>query len=193
MDDAKKLTVLNPDGSIPRDNPFSGSPLYSLGHRNPQGLAWHPDTKTMYAAEHGPSGELGLCCRDEVNVIEAGENYGWPEISGRGGGSRFVDPIADSGSSDTWAPSGILVPSRGPWRGSLLVAALRGTHVRRLILAAPAFRRVAKQEVYFHGVLGRLRDIFQGPDGTLYVLTNNTDGRGRPRTDDDRLLRIVFR
>jgi glucose/arabinose dehydrogenase len=189
---AGKILRLNPDGTIPDDNPFSGSPIYSMGHRNPQGLAWHPDARTMYAAEHGPSGDLGLCCRDEVNVIEAGKNYGWPEASGRGGAPRFVDPIADSGANETWAPSGILVPSRGPWRGSLLMTALRGTHLRRLILAGPELTRVSNQEVYFRE-LGRLRDVIQGPDGTLYVITNNTDGRGRPGPNDDRLLRVVFR
>lgn len=190
---AGKILRLNPDGTIPDDNPFSGSPIYTLGHRNPQGLAWHPETRTMYAAEHGPSGDLGLCCRDEVNVIEAGKNYGWPEASGRGGAPRFVDPLADSGTNETWAPSGILVPSRGPWRGNLLVAALRGTHLRRLILAGSEFARVSSQEVHFRGELGRLRDVVQGPDGTIYILTNNTDGRGQPRPNDDRLLRIVFR
>lgn len=189
---AGKILRLNPDGTIPDDNPFLGSPVYSLGHRNPQGLAWHPQTRTMYEAEHGPSGEFGLCCRDEINVIEAGKNYGWPEASGRGGAPRFVDPIADSGASETWAPSGILVPSAGPWRDSLLVAALRGSQLRRLILSGPGFARVASQEVYFREP-GRLRDIFQGPDGTLYLLTNNTDGRGTPRPNDDRLLRIIIK
>ncbi len=188
-----KILRLNPDGSIPNDNPFAGSPVYSLGHRNPQGLAWHPGTHTMYEAEHGPSGDLGLCCRDEVNVIEAGKNYGWPEASGKGGAPRFVDPIADSGTNDTWAPSGILVPSSGPWRGSLLVAELRGSQLRRLLLAGPGFTQVSSQEVYFRGDFGRLRDIFQGPDGTLYLLTNNTDGRGAPRPHDDQLLKIVFK
>lgn len=187
-----KILRLNPDGTIPEDNPFPGSPVYTLGHRNPQGLAWHPQTHTMYEAEHGPSGDLGLCCRDEINVIEAGRNYGWPEASGKGGAPRFVDPIADSGAYETWAPSGILVPSAGPWRDSLLVAALRGSQLRRLLLTGPGFTRVASQEVYFRE-LGRLRDVFQGPDGTLYLLTNNTDGRGTPRTHDDRLVRIVFR
>lgn len=189
---AGKILRLNPDGSVPDDNPFAGSPVYSLGHRNPQGLAWHPQTRRLFAAEHGPSGERGLCCRDEVNIIEAGKNYGWPEISGRGGGSGFVDPIADSGRDDTWAPSGILIPSRGPWQGSVLVTALRGMHLRRFILAGPEFVRVADQEVYFSGDLGRLRDVFQGPDGTIYLLTNNSDGRGRRGANDDRLLRIVF-
>ncbi len=189
---AGKILRLNPDGSVPQDNPSAGLPVYALGIRNSQGLAWHPVAKTMYASDHGPTGEFGLCCRDEVNVIEAGRNYGWPEVSGRGGDGRFVDPIADSGAEDTWAPSGSLAPTRSPWQGSLLVTALRGTHLRRLVLAAPQFTRVTRQEVYFRGDLGRLRDVFEGPDGTIYLLTNNTDGRGRPGPTDDRLLRIVL-
>jgi glucose/arabinose dehydrogenase len=188
-----KILRLNPDGSIPDDKQFGGSPVYSLGHRNPQGLAWHPETKTMYASEHGPTGEMGLCCRDKVNVIEAAKNYGWPDEYERGRAPTFVEPIAFSGTTETWAPSGIVVPSLGPWRGSLLMAELRGSELRRLILAGPSFTQVRGHEVYFHSELGRLRDVLQGPDGTLYVFTNNTDGRGTPRPHDDRLLKIVFR
>lgn len=165
---------------------------YSLGHRNPQGLAWHHETKTLYASEHGPSGGPGSCCHDEINIIEPGKNYGWPEVAGAGGAPRFVDPIAESGAHDTWAPSGIAIPSGGPWRNNLLVTALRGTHLRRLVLDPPDFRRVSAQEMLFRE-LGRLRDVVQGPDGTLYLLTSNRDGRGRPGADDDRLLRVVFR
>lgn len=187
-----KILRINPDGTIPADNPFAGSPVYSFGHRNAQGLAWHPQVTTMYASEHGPTGEFGLCCRDKVNVIKAGNNYGWPVVAGRAGDRRFVDPIADSGTSDTWAPSGILVPSRGPWQGSVLVAELRGASLRRLLLTGAEFTQVRSQEVYFRDELGRLRDVFEGPDGTLYLLTNNTDGRGTPRPHDDRMLKILF-
>ena len=187
-----KILRINPDGSVPADNPFAGSPVYSFGHRNAQGLAWHPQAPTMYASEHGPTGEFGLCCRDKVNVIKAGNNYGWPLVAGRAGDPRFVDPIADSGTSNTWAPSGILVPSRGQWQGSVLVAELRGASLRRLLVTGAGFTQVASQEVYFRDELGRLRDVFEGPDGTLYLLTNNTDGRGTSRPHDDRMLKIVF-
>jgi glucose/arabinose dehydrogenase len=183
---AGKVLRINADGSVPSDNPFPGSPVYTLGHRNPQGLAWHPETKVLYESEHGPS------AHDEINILESGKNYGWPEVTGTGGGSRFVDPIAESGGSTTWAPSGIAIPSAGPWRNSLLAAALRGNQLRRFVLQAPEFRRVTEQEAFFQN-LGRLRDVVQGPDGSLYMLTSNRDGRGRPGPDDDRLLRIVFR
>lgn len=190
---AGKILRINADGTIPADNPFPNSPVYSFGNRNAQGLAWHPDTKVMFESEHGPSGEFGLCCHDEINIIESGKNYGWPHKAGVGGVPEYVDPIAESGASATWAPSGALIPNSGPWRGSLLVATLRGAHLRRFVLLPPDFRRVLRQEMYFSGELGRLRDIEQGPDGSLYLLTSNRDGRGRPTPDDDRFLRIVFR
>ncbi len=189
---AGKILRINPDGTIPPDNPFPNSPVYSFGHRNGQGLAWHPDTKAMFESEHGPSGEFGLCCHDEVNIIEPGKNYGWPFKAGIGGSPRYVDPIVESGATDTWAPSGILIPTSGPWRGSVLIAALRGVHLRRLVLRPPDFRQVLRQETYFSGELGRLRDVVQGPDGSIYLLTSNRDGRGRPTPEDDRVLRIVF-
>ncbi len=190
---AGKILRLNPDGTIPSDNPFPNSPVYSFGNRNPQGIAWHPDTKVLFESEHGPSGEFGLCCHDEVNIIEPGKNYGWPAVAGMGGAPRYVDPIVESGANDTWAPSGIVIPTTGPWRGSVLIAALRGVHLRRLILGPLEFRRVIKQEIYFDGELGRLRDVVQAPDGSLYLLTSNRDGRGRPSPDDDRMFRIIFR
>jgi glucose/arabinose dehydrogenase len=189
---AGKILRINADGTIPPDNPFPNSPIYSIGNRNGQGLAWHPDTKTMFESEHGPSGEFGLCCHDELNIIEPGKNYGWPAKAGIRGDPRYVDPIAESGATATWAPSGILIPTSGPWRGSVLMACLRGVHLRRFVLASPDFRRVQSQEVYFEGELGRLRDVVQGPDGTIYLLTSNRDGRGRATSEDDRVLRIVF-
>lgn len=196
---AGKILRVNPDGSIPSDNPFPNSPVYSYGHRNVQGLAWHPETRVMFASEHGPSGELG-CCHDEINIIEPGGNYGWPVVAGAGEpiifwkliSRRHIGPLVESGAGATWAPSGIAIPSSGPWRNSLLMAALRGAQLRRFVLQPPEFRRVVDQEAFFQN-LGRLRDVVQGPDGTLYILTNNRDGRGRPGPADDRILNITFR
>jgi len=96
---AGKILRINPDGSIPTDNPFSGSPVYSYGHRNPQGLAWHPVTGQLFATEHGPVGH------DELNIISPGNNYGWPIVSGIVSDPRFLDPILESGL-ETWAPGG---------------------------------------------------------------------------------------
>lgn len=184
---AGKILRVNPDGSIPADNPFPRSPVYSYGHRNPQGLAWHPGTGALYATEHGPSGERGLCCHDEVNLIRKGMNYGWPEVVGYSQDQRFVSPILES-EEDTWAPSGAGFATRGTWRGVLFFAALRGQALHYV-----DFRQDG--QVLRHGLLlknrfGRLRDVVEGPDGALYILTTNRDGRGAPAPDDDRLLRV---
>jgi glucose/arabinose dehydrogenase len=184
---AGKILRLTPDGGVPDDNPFPGSPVYSLGHRNVQGLAWHPQTRRLYATEHGPSGERGFA-HDEVNLIRPGGNYGWPEVlCGQDGRPEFVDALACSGN-DTWAPSGADFVTRGPWRGRLLVANLRGAHLRAFLLS-PDGGRVERQEVVLSG-FGRLRDVVEGPDGALYVLTSNRDGRGQPAPSDDRILRL---
>ncbi|GBC81641.1 Aldose sugar dehydrogenase YliI [bacterium HR10] len=191
---AGKILRLNPDGSIPTDNPFPNSPVWSYGHRNPQGLAWHPVTGTLFSTEHGPSGLPPNCCHDEVNVIEPGQNYGWPSVFGIRGDPRFVDPILESGL-DTWAPSGAAFYSGDQlpesWRGRFFFAALRGQHLGRVTLRSPDLRSVERFEKLFVGEFGRLRDVVQGPDGFLYVTTSNRDGRGIPRSGDDRLLRIA--
>lgn len=186
---AGKILRITADGEIPRDNPISGSPVFSLGHRNVQGLGWHPGTKTLYATEHGPSGERGWCCHDEVNVIRPGGDYGWPEVIGddHKGKPEYVAPLVHSGR-DTWAPSGASFVSRGPWKGRFLFANLRGAHLRMLVLS-PDGKRLIRQERLVEG-FGRLRDVVEGPDGALYVLTSNRDGRGRPREGDDRILRV---
>ena len=185
---AGKILRITPDGEIPRDNPMAGSPVYSMGHRNVQGLAWHPQTKGLYATEHGPSGERG-CCQDEVNVIRPGGNYGWPEVTGdeHSRDPRYTTPLTHSGR-ETWAPSGAAFISSGPWMGRFLFAALRGRHLRMLVLSEDG-GGVMRQERLVEG-FGRLRDVVEGPDGALYVLTNNRDGRGSPAPDDDRILRI---
>jgi glucose/arabinose dehydrogenase len=181
---AGKIHRLEPDGSVPADNPFrrdGGAPssVWSLGHRNPQGLAWDAAGR-LYASEHGPS------AHDEVNLVEPGKNYGWPEVSGRArsDGARFVDPVAESGDRDTWAPSGMAFLD-----GHLYVAGLRGQRLVRLTLAADG--GVSAVTSLLAGVHGRLRDVVAGPDGALYVATSNRDGRGSPRPDDDRILRVV--
>jgi glucose/arabinose dehydrogenase len=103
------------DGSVPADNPFPNSYVYSYGHRNPQGLAWQPKTGRLYATEHGPSG-FQSCCRDEVNLIEPGKNYGWPEVRGDETREGMVSPVIHAGTSETWAPAGASFATRGPWR-----------------------------------------------------------------------------
>jgi len=188
---AGKILRLNLDGSVPIDNPFPGSPIYSLGHRNPQGLDWHPETHQLYSTEHGPSGERGLTGHDELNRILPGGNYGWPEVIGAPGIKKFQDPMYHSGNS-TWAPSGCGFAKGqllGDWSNNLFFAALRGEHLHRVVIDE-SNESVAYAEKLYQGVFGRLRDVVQGPDGYLYILTSNRDGRGVPRQNDDKILRI---
>ena len=173
---AGKILRLNPDGSVPADNPVPGSPLLTLGHRNPQGLAWHGSGRLL-GAEHGPSGH------DEINLILPGRNYGWPDVSGQGGDRRYAEPLLES-ERDTWAPSGIAILG-----ADLYVASLRGRRLLRVRLAAEG-ARVAQVDALLDGTHGRLRDVVVGPDGALYVATSNRDGRGSPAPEDDRILRV---
>ncbi len=187
-----KILRLTPDGRIPDDNPFLGSPVYSLGHRNPQGLAWHPGTGDLFSSEHGPSGEYGLRERDEINVISPGGNYGWPIVVGAAGMEPFIDPII------MWPratpPSGMAF-----WEGMLFVATLRSRALLRIELNISGENyEVNRIDRLFagdwaSGTYGRLRDAVAGPYGALYVLTNNRDGRGSPQPGDDRILRITLK
>jgi glucose/arabinose dehydrogenase len=187
-----KIIRLNPDGSIPADNPFPNSYVYSYGHRNPQGLAWQPGTGRLYSTEHGPSGFQG-CCRDEVNFIEAGKNYGWPVIRGDETKEGLISPVIHAGINETWAPCGATFATAGPWAGSLLFTGLRGQTLYRLTLDRENPRTATSLERYFYRQFGRLRDIVEGPDRSLYLLTSNRDGRGNPGRDDDRVIRIRFK
>lgn len=182
-----KILRIARDGSIPSTNPFPGTPVYSWGHRNPQGLAWHPVTGKLFSSEHGQK------AHDEINIIEAGANYGWPLIEGDQTGGKehpeFKTPILHSGDK-TWAPSGIAFITQGPWKGSLLVANLKGTQVLKVTLKSPDFTTVSGTESLFSKQYGRIRSVTEGPDGSLYLLTNNRDGRGTPSAGDDRLIRL---
>jgi aldose sugar dehydrogenase len=191
---AGKILRLAPDGSVPDDNPREGSPVWSSGHRNPQGLAWDDDGN-LYASEHGPTGEFGgLCCKDELNRIEPGGFYGWPYSSagiatGQGEPPTEVqEPVAASGADDTWAPAGTAVIADGEGT-NVFVANLRAQNLLRFVVSPDDPDDVRSTEVALDG-LGRLRAAVVGPDDCLYLTTSNTDGRGQPVTDeDDRVLR----
>ncbi len=184
-----KILRINPDGGIPEDNPFEGSAVYSLGHRNPQGLDWDPDTGMLVISEHGPSGERGFA-HDEINIIKKGANYGWPEIVGGEERDGMEAPILHSGST-TWAPSGAAFydSDRIPeFAGRFLVATLAGKQLLAIDLDADA--GIADAREYLVGDYGRLRDVAVDDDGNVYILTSNRDGRGSPAPNDDRILKI---
>ena len=173
-----KILRVTADGEIPSDNPF-GNAVYSYGHRNVQGLAWDSEGR-LWATEHGRSGILsGL---DELNLIEKGKNYGWPDIQGAETKAGMVSPIIHSGASETLAPSGAEF-----FNGSIFFAGLRGETLYQAKLSEGKVTSLIK---HFSGEYGRLRTVRLGPDGYLYVLTNNRDGRGDPKTDDDKIIRF---
>jgi len=174
-----KILRLNDDGSIPQDNPFSNSPVFSYGHRNPQGMAWDK-SGNMFVTELGPSKN------DEINLIQAGQNYGWPEqqCSGKQGYVNAVmcyDPSIE--------PGGIIFYRGGllGFENELIMASLRGSNLYALEITKEGH---VSQKSILSG-LGRIRDVNEGNDGYLYVLTSNTDGKGFPASDDDKLVRIL--
>ena len=181
-----KILRVEPDGAVPQDNPFPGNPVYSYGHRNVEGLAWDSEEQ-LYASEFGAS------TWDEVNRIEAGENYGWPAVEGRGGQDRgYIDPITVWPTSEA-SPSGaeIMVEGAIPqWEGDLFVAALRGERLWHLDLNDRG--DVVHREKLLDGEVGRVRDVIQAPDGSLWVSTSNYDSYGNPVSEqDDRILRLA--
>ena len=195
---AGKILRYRPDGGIPSDNPFPNSPVYALGLRNVQGIAWSRDGQ-LFATDHGPSGfpnERFRRNHDELNVIRPGANYGWPDAAGMGGAPRFVDPIAEWNEPGI-APAGLawLEGPRFPgWSGSLFVGALRGTQLRRVTVRKDSLAQtgwsVVSDDIVLDSI-GRIRAVVAGPDGLLYLTTSNRDGRGSPLAGDDRVLRIV--
>jgi len=167
-----KILRMTPTGAVPRDNPVAGSLVYSLGHRNPQGIAWDADGQ-LWAAEFGQN------TWDEFNRIEPGDNYGWPVVEGIGSKDGFVDPVYQWPTSDA-SPSGLAFVG-----GTFFLAALRGERLWAITPGSPT-----SAVPFLAGSVGRLRDAVPGPDGSLWLLTNNTDGRGSPHTGDDKLLEV---
>ncbi len=176
---AGKILRLNDDGTIPHDNPFPNSPVYAYGLRNVQGLTWDLKTKKMYATDHGSTGN------DEINVITPGSNYGWPyeECSS---GEKYVKPLVCF--NPAIAPSGITIvhSNKLGYKDNLILATLKGSQLRSINLTS------GEQNNILLGY-GRLRDVVEAPDGSLYVLTSNTDGRGIVQENDDKILRIFKR
>ncbi|MEX6217727.1 PQQ-dependent sugar dehydrogenase [Mammaliicoccus sciuri] len=165
-----KILRINLDGSKPKDNPMSNSYVYSYGHRNLQGIVWTPDGQ-MYASEHGNQ------ANDEINEIKEGHNYGWPVIEGNEENNNMETPIFTSGSDDTWAPSGIAFKD-----GIIYSAALRGEGIMKFDVEKDEMKKVATK-------YGRIRDVYIVNDD-LYFVSNNTDGRGNPSQNDDKMYKV---
>lgn len=187
---AGKILRINSDGTFPADNPFPNSAVFSYGHRNPQGFDWHPVSGSLIATEHGPSGNDGPGGGDEVNLIEAGHNYGWPEVSHQETKTGMVDPLV------VFTPA--VAPASGMFysgdvfpqlKNTFLFGMLRGEGIMQVVFdemdQVVTYKKLSEVEV------GRVRDIVEGPDGYIYFTTSNRDGRGKPRSSDDQIYRLV--
>ena len=173
-----KILRVNDDGTMPYDNPFHNL-VFSYGHRNPQGMAWDK-SGSLYVTEHGPTKN------DEINLVKAGQNFGWPEQE-CSGNENFTDPLVCYNPS--LEPAGIVFYSANKLdlENDLIMATLRGTNLYKLTID----NGIITTQKSILGGAGRIRDVNEGPDGYLYILTGNTDGRGFPDKTDDKLIRIV--
>ena len=170
-----KILRMSPTGDVPADNPF-GSLVYSYGHRNPQGIVWDSSGQ-LWASEFGQN------TWDELNRITSGGNYGWPIVEGVGQGATadpaYLDPVQQWPTSEA-SPSGLAIVN-----DTIFMAALRGERIWRI---DPSTGEV---DDWFVNSFGRLRDVVSGPNGTLWFVSNNTDGRGTPSPGDDRLYQVT--
>ena len=190
---AGKTLRLNDDGTVPQDNPFVGQQnarpeIWSVGHRNAQGMDWQPGSNLMFQTEHGPSGFDGPGGGDEVNIVERGKNYGWPLIHHTTTRAGLESPLLEYTPACAPASGMFYRGSAFPkFKGNFFFGCLRGEMLIRVALEG---RKALGQE----GVVkeyGRIRDVAEGPDGYLYFSTSNRDGRGKPAEDDDRIMRLV--
>lgn len=188
-----KILRINGDGTIPSDNPFPNSPVWSYGHRNPQGMDWFPGTDVMWSTEHGPSGFDGPGGGDEVNVIVKGQSYGWPDVSHKDSKEGMVSPLlvftpAEAPASGMFYKSGKIAE----FKNTFLFGCLKGQGIM-VVSVDPtdptkqlSFRKIAN-------TYGRIRDITEGHDGNIYFSSSNKDGRGSEQDGDDKIYRIVVK
>ena len=174
---AGKILRLNDDGTIPHDNPYSNSSVYAYGFRNAQGLAWNIDTGNLYVPDQGAAGN------DEINLVLAGRNYGWPNEECNGNGEITAPLLCFNPSLE---PSGVIIPASDKlgYKGHLIFSALKGSHLREINF------ETGSQSTILVGY-GRIVDVAESSDGSIFVLTSNTDGRALPQKDDDKILRLT--
>ena len=174
---AGKILRVNEDGTIPRDNPFSNSSVYAYGFRNPQGLAWDIESGELYASDQGAAGN------DEINLVLPGKNYGWPNEECNSNGNNTAPLLCFNPSLE---PSGItfIISDNLGYANHLLVATLKGSHLREINF------ETGSQNTILVGY-GRIADVVESGDGSIFVLTSNTDGRALPQQGDDKILRLT--
>jgi len=192
---AGKTLRLNDDGTVPADNPFVSQKgarpeIWTYGNRNSQGIAWQPGTNLAFETEHGPSFFEGRGGGgDEVNILEAGKNYGWPEIHHIETRDGMISPLLEY--TPACAPGSAMFYNAAAFpafKGNFFFGCLRSTRIIRVVLDG---RKVTAQEDLLNGSYGRIREMEEGPDGYIYFSTSNRDGRGSPAKEDDRIMRIV--
>lgn len=189
-----KILRINSDGSIPEDNPFPGSPVWCYGNRNPQGIAWYPGTNVMYETEHGPSGFDGPGGGDEVNIIKKSKNYGWPVVHHKMHREGMEDPLLEF--TPAVAPAGAMFYSGSmfpEFKNNFFFCCLRGEGIIRVIIDENDPEKIISFDKMKEIDFGRIRDIEEAPDGSIYFCTSNRDGRGSVRDGDDKIYRIVNR
>lgn len=186
---AGKILRLNSDGTIPNDNPYPNSYVFSYGHRNPQGIDW--DSKgAMYSTEHGPSGFDGKPGGDELNKIIKGANYGWPLVSHDGKEEGSVSPLLTY--TPAVAPASLLNYSGKlftEYKGSLFFGGLRGEGLFRVFTKE---ENLTTEELKI-GDLGRIREVVESPSGEIWFSTSNRDGRGKTRNGDDKIYKLILK
>lgn len=187
-----KILRINSDGSIPNDNPFLNSPVWSYGHRNSQGFDWYPQSMIMFETEHGPSIIDGPAGGDEVNVIEIGENYGWPVAHHDIRKEGMIDPKILF--TPAFAPaSGVFYTGKvfPQFYGNFLFGGLKGEGIIRVVVDPSSPTKVISYGKLDGINVGRIRDVEVGVDGYIYFTTSNRDGRGTPNEGDDKIYRLV--
>lgn len=188
-----KILRVNSDGSIPPDNPFPNSSVWTYGHRNSQGIDWYPGSEIMWETEHGPSGFDGPGGGDEVNIIKKGKNYGWPVVHHRDHRDGMEDPVLEftpavAPASGMFYRSGI-IPE---FKNNFFFGCLVGNGIMRVVVDEKDHEKPLSFEKICTDY-GRIRDVSEGYDGAIYFSTSNRDGRGKPQEGDDKIYRIVER
>ncbi len=186
-----KLLRLTPDGEVPDDNPRSGSPVFLSGIRNTQGWAWPDsgDANTLWVNDHGPSGEMLRFGHDEVSIVSAGDNLGWPTIYKCEEEAGLISPSIVWQNAVPPGGAAIYTGNAIPeWKGNLIIGTLGSQHLHRVVIEN---NKVSSNEVYFRNQHGRLREVKMSPEGDLFVTTSNCDGRGNCPDNRDAILRII--
>ncbi len=187
-----KILRMNSDGSIPEDNPFQESYVYSYGHRNPQGIAWNFTTKDMYETEHGPSGFDGPGGGDEINHITSAGNYGWPFAHHDIKKNDMTSPLKQF--TPAVAPASALIYSGKifpQFTGNLFFGGLKGAGLYRVAFDSNNPDKIVLTEKLSDINVGRVRDVIEGSEGYIYFSSSNRDGRGTPNTNDDKIYRLI--